>query len=313
MTHIQDSTVCATLTAAPVGADDFLDALSRVEERHAQIARGNYETRREVCDWFCGPLATWAHDAFGPEIFDRAARGYADYCRHVARARIEYEETGRSACVDLSRFDEAVYENEEVMTPFMWARLLTYFWWPDMTAHLALYRDAFLDRLPAQPRLLELACGHGALGLTALEHRPDAALKAYDISPPAIRIANRLAAASPHAGRARFVVRDFRGLDLAERRHDGVVAAMLAEHLEDPRELFAAVARYLSPDGLAFVSTALESPQRDCAYVFKHESEPLLMAEEAGLRVRRLVCDGAPVRKGARIMPRGLAMVLAHR
>ncbi len=301
----------AARDAAPVGGYDFLEALAGLAGLHADPARRAYEARRDVCDWLCTPLATWARGAYGDEVFETAARGYADFCLHVARARHDYAETGRYTASDPARIFELVYEREETMTPYMWAKLLTYVWWPDMTAHLRLYRDAFLERLPATPRVLELACGHGVLGLMALEHRPDAILKGYDISPPAIRIANRLAAASPHAGRARFVVRDVQDLDLAEDCCDGIVAAMVAEHLADPHALFAAVARCLAPGGRAFVSTSLESPQRGVVHEFRSESEPLLLAEEVGLRVERLVCDtGDGEDEGMR--PRGMAMVLRH-
>jgi len=300
-------------TDAPVSGMDFLNALVDVADFHAEAARQAYESERDTCAWFCDSLARWARDAYGDEVFTTAARGYADYCLHVAQAKHAYEETGRYTTDALPRIIETVYGNDEVMTPYMWAKILTYAYWPSMTAHLKLLRNEFLDRLPAAPRVLELACGHGVIGLISLEHRPDAILKGYDISSPAIRIANRLAAASPHAGRARFVVRDILELDLAESRSDGVIAAMFAEHLVDPRPLFESVARYLAPGGLAFVSTALESPQRDHVYEFHRESEPIKMAEASGLRIVRMVCDAMPHPVEARFKSRKLAMVLAHR
>jgi hypothetical protein len=88
---------------------------------------------------------------------------------------------------------------------------------------------------------------------------------------------------------------------------------MLAEHLEDPRPLFAVMAHHLADDGLVFFSTALESAQRDHTYEFHHESELVKMAEDVGLRVTRLVSDaGLPV-PGGRFLPRALGMVLRRR
>jgi 2-polyprenyl-3-methyl-5-hydroxy-6-metoxy-1,4-benzoquinol methylase len=300
-------------TTRTVSGTDFLDALSASAGPFAGAARAAYAAHRDVSAWLCDPLARWARDAYGEAVFTDAARGYAEYCLHVARAKHAYERAGRYAPQALPAIIDRVYEDDAVMTPYMWAAVLIYAFWPSMTAHLVLFRDAFLDRLPGNPRILELACGHGAMGLVSLEHRPDATLLGYDISPPAIRIANRLAAASPHAARARFAVRDVLELELAEGRHDGVIAAMLAEHLADPRPLFDAVARFLAPGGLAFVSTALESPQRDHVYEFHRESEPIGLAEAAGLRVVRMSCDSAPRKEGERFSPRALAMVLEHR
>ena len=68
---------------------------------------------------------------------------------------------------------------------------------------------------------------------------------------------------------------------------------MLAEHLEDPRPLFRTISHLLAEDGLVFFSTAIESAQRDHVYEFNQESQPLKMAEDAGLRVTRLVSDAS--------------------
>ena len=88
---------------------------------------------------------------------------------------------------------------------------------------------------------------------------------------------------------------------------------MLAEHLTDPRPLFKTMSHQLSPDGMVFFSTALESPQRDHVYEYNRESQPLQMAETAGLRVSRLVSDPAAVSPGSRFLPRSTAMILRAR
>ena len=162
---------------------------------------------------------------------------------------------------------------------------------------------------------MEIASGHGVLGLLAAEERPDIRLEGIDISPPAVAVASRLLAVSGHGDRVRFDVRD--ALELgrpdAAVRYEGIIAAMLAEHLQDPRPLFQSISHLLADDGLVFFSTAIESAQRDHIYEFNHESEPLKMAEEVGLRVTRLVSDGGAPSDGARFFPRAAAMILRRR
>jgi SAM-dependent methyltransferase len=208
-----------------------------------------------------------------------------------------------------------VYEDEGYMIPYMWAAILIYPFWPSMVTHIAMYRDDFLKPLPHSANVLELACGHGVMGLLAAETRPDIRVKGFDISPPATAVANRLLAASGHGNRVSFAVKDALKLNLTESRgtYQGIIAAMLAEHLEDPRPLFKVLAHHLAEDGLIFFSTALESAQRDHTYEFHHESEAVKMAEDVGLRVTRLVCDaGIPV-PGGRFLPRALGMILRRR
>jgi 2-polyprenyl-3-methyl-5-hydroxy-6-metoxy-1,4-benzoquinol methylase len=208
-----------------------------------------------------------------------------------------------------------VYEDEGYMVPYMWAAILIYPFWPSMVSHIALYRDDFLKSLPVGAKLLELASGHGVMGLLAAEARPDIHVNGFDISPPAVAVANRLLGVSGHGHRVAFEVKDALKLNLTENRgaYQGIIAAMLAEHLEDPRPLFAVLAHHLADDGLVFFSTALESAQRDHTFEFHHESEPVKMAEEVGLRVTRLICDAGVPAPGGRFLPRALGMVLHRR
>jgi 2-polyprenyl-3-methyl-5-hydroxy-6-metoxy-1,4-benzoquinol methylase len=95
--------------------------------------------------------------------------------------------------------------------------------------------------------------------------------------------------------------------------YQGIISAMLAEHLPQPKPLFDSLGAQTAPQGLVFFSTALESAQRDHVFEFHRESEPLKMAEEAGLRVLRLVSDSSATPPQARFLPRATAMLLQAR
>src|SRR5258708_22419524 len=105
-----------------------------------------------------------------------------------------YEKAGRYTPESMPDLVSEVYEDEGYMIPYMWAAILIYPFWPSMVDHIALYRDHFLKRLPPGAKLLELASGHGALGLLAAETRPDIHVTGFDISPPAVGVAHRLVA-----------------------------------------------------------------------------------------------------------------------
>jgi 2-polyprenyl-3-methyl-5-hydroxy-6-metoxy-1,4-benzoquinol methylase len=301
----------------------FLSALERCSRLLAPRARATFEANRELCSWLLDPLARWASAAYGEKVFEQAARGYARYCLGVARAQMTYESAGRYTPQAQPEILCGVYEDEGYMVPYMWAAILIYAFWPSMVGHLALLREEFLRRLPAQAAVLELACGHGALSLLVAEERPDVRVTALDISAPAIAVARRLCAASGHLGRVRFVVADVLRHDATEElvasgaggggRYQGIIAAMLAEHLPAPHTLLAAIAGQLAPDGLAFVSAALESAQRDHVFELHRESELLALAEAAGLRASRLLSDASAVGPGSRFLPRAAAMILRAR
>jgi SAM-dependent methyltransferase len=295
-------------------AQAFLEALDRKAKMLAPSARATFEANRELCSWLLDPLARWAEAAYGPDVFDAAARGYAEYCVGVARAKAIYEREGRYTPERMPEIMSGVYHDEGYMIPYMWAAILIYPFWPSMVSHIAMFRDEFVRRLPKNARVLELACGHGVLSLLAAEDRPDLEIEGSDISPPAIAVANRLLAVSGLASRVRFEVKDALKVDTnGDGRYQGVISAMLAEHLPNPTPLFSTMAQRVTSDGLVFFSTALESPQRDHVFEYNQESRPLQMAEAAGLRASRLASDASAVPPGSKFLPRATAMVLRAR
>ena len=296
-------------------AKAFLRGLDSKAKTFAPSARATFEANKELCSWLLDPLARWAEAAYGDRAFEDAAKGYAKYCMGVWKSQQLYEKSGRYTPESMPELVSEVYEDEGYMVPYMWAAILIYPLWPSMVNHIALYRDDFLKSLPPGATLLELASGHGVMGLLAAETRTDIHVRGFDISPPAVAVANRLLGVSGHGKRVTFEVKNALTLNLTESRgtYQGIIAAMLAEHLEDPRPLFQVIAHHLADDGLVFFSTALESAQRDHTFEFHHESEPVKMAEEVGLRVTRLVSDAGSPAPGGRFLPRALGMVLRRR
>ena len=293
-------------------AGAFLDALDRKAKIFAPAARATFEANRDLCSWLLNPLACWAESAYGDTVFDVAAQGYAEYCIGVAKAKQIYEREGRYTPERMPEIMCRVYEHEGYMVPYMWAAILIYPFWPSMVGHIAMFRDEFVRRLPRNANVLELAAGHGVLSLLAAEERSDLCIEGVDISPPAVAVANRLLAVSGHANRIHFSVKDALKIEAQENdgQCQGIISAMLAEHLLDPRPLFGAMSRRVSSDGFVFFSTALESPQRDHVFEFNQESQPLEMAEGAGLRVTRLMSDSSGIASGSRFLPRATAMIL---
>lgn len=292
--------------------EQFLEALDRKAKIFARSARATVQANRDLCFWLLNPLARWAEAAYGSDVFDHAAHGYAEYCVGVAKANRIYEKAGRYTPESMPEIMSGVYEDESYMVPYMWAAILIYPLWPSMIGHIATFRDDFIRRLPNNANVFEVAAGHGVLSLLVAEERSDVQVEGSDISPPAVAVANRLLAVSGHGARVRFKVED--ALHGANNgKCQGLISAMLAEHLTDPKPLFTAISRRLAPDGLVYFSTALESPQRDHVFEFNQESQPLQMAEQAGLRVCRMVSDASAVPQGSHFLPRSTAMILRSR
>jgi 2-polyprenyl-3-methyl-5-hydroxy-6-metoxy-1,4-benzoquinol methylase len=309
-----DSTLNERGADTMTDGDAFLRGLEVKAKMFAQAARATVEANDELCSWLLDPLARWAQAAYGPCAFEDAAKGYAQYCTGVWKSQQRYEKNGCYTPETWTELVSGVYEQEGYMVPYMWAAILIYPFWPSMINHVALYRDDFLKALPPGAKVLELASGHGVLSLLAAETRPDIRIDGFDISPPAVMVSNRLRSVSGHEQRVTFQVRNALALNDGGRgAYQGIISAMLAEHLQDPRPLFKVIAHHLADDGIVYFSTALESAQRDHTFEFHYESEPLKLAEEAGLRVTKLVCDAGNPMPGGRFLPRALGMILRKR
>jgi 2-polyprenyl-3-methyl-5-hydroxy-6-metoxy-1,4-benzoquinol methylase len=293
----------------------FLNGLDLKARTFAAAARATVTANDELCSWLLDPLARWARSAYGDQTFEDAAKGYAQYCMGVWKSQQQYEKNGKYSPESMPEIVSEVYEQEGYMVPYMWAAILIYPFWPSMINHIALYRDDFIKELPRDAKVLELASGHGVMGLLAAETRSDIHVDGFDISPPAVAVSKRLLGASGMENRVNFEVKNALNLELAGDRgtYKGIIAAMLAEHLQDPRPLFEVIAYHLADDGIVFFSTALESAQRDHTYEFHRESEPLKMAEEVGLRVTKLISDAGNPIPGGRFLPRALGMILRKR
>ena len=201
-------------------AEAFLEAMDRKAKMFAPSARATFEANRELCSWLLNPLARWAEAAYGDTVFDEAARGYAEYCVGVAKAKAIYERAGRYTPEHMPEIMSGVYEDEGYMVPYMWAAILIYPFWPSMISHIAMLRDEFVRRLPTNATVRELAAGHGVLSLLAAEERPDLQIEGSDISPPAVAVANRLLAVSGHIDRVRFEVKDALKVDTGGSGND---------------------------------------------------------------------------------------------
>jgi hypothetical protein len=86
------------------------------------------------------------------------------------------------------------------------------------------------------------------------------------------------------------------------------------EHLEEPQLLLQNMASNLETRGYAFITAALTAAEVDHISEFRHESEIVSMAEEAGFRVFSMY-SAAPLSHpdSHRFLPRSLALVLQKR
>jgi len=292
--------------------------LDDVRQRHPRSLQGVEEARAvwpERFDATAEMFLGWALEGLGETAIPRLVDAFVGFTFEVNRAQVLYEEDGRYMHSTFEECERQFYSQDEFMGDYLWGIYLTNFLWVHHFEICLFYRDRYLSRLPSDAQLVEIAPGHGGWGVWALSQLESARLDGFDLSPRSIQIAGNVAAAAGVGDRSTYTQCD--ALRLDERgagAADGCVCCFLAEHLEEPQRLIAAVRQQLKPGGCGFLTAALTAAQVDHIYEFRRESEVVLMCEENGLRVVETF-SGQPRRTlpNARFLPRSMALIVTPR
>jgi len=231
----------------------------------------------------------------------------------VNRLQLKYEMTGHYTESEYSRALTNVYRNDQRMTDYMLGVACTQFAWPNHFELFRFFEDRFLKCIrPAN--VLEIAPGHGLLGLTLLEHHASARLTGIDISPASVRLSGMIAEQFGQQ-RARYIEQN--ALELSHDFHDlfdTVICGELMEHLPAPLLLCQNIAKAMTPNAEAYVTAAITAEAPDHIYEFITEDEVIALYEEAGLKVVERLCAGTkPLTGRAKGAPRVLATILRRK
>ncbi len=242
-----------------------------------------------------------------------AAGGTMKFNRSVIQAEIQFRETNQYSHSrdDFEVVNDTVYKDEQVMEGYyLVGLLLSYFTWVHQYWMLKFFQDAFLARRGSVESIMEFGVGHGLFSLLASRHWRESKITVTDISPHSLAFARRLLIADGKVDGAiyqQFDVMKSKPLS----RVDRLICSEVLEHVPDPLALLRLIRESLQPQGYAFVTAAINSPQVDHIYLFTSREEVEDMVKEAGLVVLSALPVVHPNQMGKKTPPTVLAMVLA--
>src|SRR5688572_5961778 len=271
---------------------------------------------REFGDVYFSDFESHLHllqSAFPAKPWPRwSADGFIRFSKQILREEASFRETGQysAAPEDFDKITEAIYDNGAVMEGYYLVGLYcSYFIWPHHYQILSFFRDAFLRSGHAAPKTLaEWGVGHGLYSLLALQQWPGAKAVLADISRHSLSFSEALMAAAGCLDGCKPCLGDvMKSWD--EWPVDRMICGEMLEHVPDPGKLLEQIRDGLNPNGLAYLTGAINAPQSDHVSLFRSEAELLRLAGENGFRVRRhlLVCH--PNRRHDANPPQVLAMV----
>ncbi len=292
--------------------------LDEIRVRHPRSLPGVEEARRVDPERFAAiaeMYLEWLVRARGEEAIPKAVDAFAHFSTDVNLAQARYEAEGRYANTSYAGRYEELYSRRERMDDYLWGVYLTNFLWAHHTEICLFYHDRFLSRLGPGAEIVELAPGHGGWGVWALSRVPGSRLRGFDVSPSSIAISRSVATAAGVAGRAEYAERDvLKMAEMPEGTADAIICCFLVEHLENPADLLAVIARLLRRSAPAFLTGAITAAQDDHIHEFRRESDLVRLCEEGGFRVlETLSVNPRRTLPKARFLPRSMALVIQKR
>lgn len=204
----------------------------------------------------------------------------------IARMLREYVRlrTDRDDHLPVEEACEGIYDRSfyPVVTHF------TYALQPSATARLNFIKGIVSSMRAGHARVADLGCGSGVILTEILSMKPHWFGKGLDISSASVDYACRLAAHKRVAERAEFRVGNIASLPYDDESLDLVVASEIIEHMPEPEQVVAEIARVLRPGGKVVLTMPIESHTPAHIHSLANCEDLRDLCEAAGLSVRRL-------------------------
>jgi SAM-dependent methyltransferase len=238
----------------------------------------------QVARWFGADTKTlWQRaDAVIADLFAVSSLPAREIARLLRQYLLVYWEHE-----DHLPFDEArtgIYEQSfyPVVTHFTFALQ------PSAVARLKFIRKAVADLSQEYAEVADLGCGSGVILCDVLALKDGWRGHGLDISPAAINYARRLAEHKEIADRAEFRVGDLARLPYANQSLDLVIASEVIEHMPEPEQVIAEIARVLRPGGQLVLTMPLESHTPAHIHALSRAEDFRALCEKTSLHVRRI-------------------------
>lgn len=215
---------------------------------------------------------------------DFAVSAYLQMCSEMMKCQVEFMKTGRYAFEEQRRAFDEVYNNSEKMTSYMIALAMSQFLWPTHYQIFRCFSDTIKKYAPVVKSYLEIGPGHGLFlkkGMESLGR--DTKIVAVDISPASIAITKSIMEYfQPSATAITYCTEDVLCFN-DQKKYDFITMGEVLEHVTCPAALLSKLCTLLDDDGVAFVSTSINSPAIDHVYHYKHVDDVRDMIAAAGL------------------------------
>ncbi|TCC96817.1 class I SAM-dependent methyltransferase [Pedobacter psychroterrae] len=214
------------------------------------------------------------------ENIDFGINRYLIMLETMLQERIQFIKTGQYSNTSFEEVEKSVYANPEAMVSHMHGLVLAQFLWPDQYTRFLFFSTNFHKYFNDFCTYLEIGGGHGLYLNEAIELFPQARqFDLVDISQSSIDLAKGII----DNDRVNYYHKNV--YDFDENEYNFITMGEVLEHVEDPLGLLTKTVSLLSPNGVCYITTPINSPMLDHIYLFNDEEEIRTLFHSAGLQI----------------------------
>ena len=198
------------------------------------------------------------------------------------RAQIKFKETNKYPVSDHVVTKEAIYENKEIMTYYMYGLFASYFLWPNHHQIYKYFKEVVRKVGPVRQHL-EIAPGHGLFTLsTKSEHACASTL--IDISETSLDITRAVLEEFRVNTNITYINTDFFKSNVGQK-FDFIVMGEVLEHVNNPTDFLSKAKELLNDSGTVFITTCTDAPAIDHVFHFRDLNEIRKLCTDSGLSI----------------------------
>ena len=193
---------------------------------------------------------------------------YLKMVNNMFKSHVKFMRTGHYPTESAEDAFNEVYSNEKEMLSYMIGLALSQYLWSthyEMFGHLKLSLAQYKNNIN---KYLEIGPGHGLFLKNAIDIlNKDTEMTAVDISQTSLNVTKSIITHFYPRKKISFINKDMLDLNM-DSEFDFIVMGEVIEHVEDPESLLVKIAKLLSMNGRAFLSTCVNCPMIDHVYHF---------------------------------------------
>lgn len=233
----------------------------------------------------------WAADferelktTFDTDSLRSAVKGYAKFALEALRLQKKFDLTQKYENKTYEQASQEVYLNERYMKDlYLPGLLLSHYMWPHHYRQKIWMTEKFLPLVKNGGRFCDVGVGTGFYSRYLLQYLPDISGFGFDISRFSLESAQDLIKKS--GLNSRYQVNEMLIEEWKGEKFDVFLSVEVLEHLSDPMQYLRYLASVLKSGAYGVITAAIDAPNRDHIYLYRHVDEIGKQISEAGFKI----------------------------